>query len=403
MESFSMDYEFLFDIILYQINLHPLSYLFVTLLDGNNNRAYGIIFEKSEHHPFKWSVHLHHRFFNVVERLGGKKAFTVELQISQHYNNIIKLGFTTYTFNPTDILCLLFRSAAYLSCRAVVKLSHSSSHYVFRLTLASSQIRHCYNFYPSLIFLESLASMAESSFPSSSSSSPFPSVPPSIEGGQSSSAPENPTGTGFYPQPTPRFKWTPDLHRRFLEAIQVLGGLQYATPRAIAEVMDDKDLTISRVRSHLEIHRANCFDPEQLARETQAAVAQMAWAATVPYPYGYPSLYSAPAPALYSPLRPQLTSPPLHPPARLYIGPFGPIMPPTIPPSMRMMEYSAPTPKTIIFKMMGTPVSIDAEEIPELMMSGDINPGPSSSAARNEDQDDGPLDLTLSIRPPSRR
>nr|GMC83711.1 protein PHOSPHATE STARVATION RESPONSE 1-like [Ipomoea batatas] len=188
-----------------------------------------------------------------------------------------------------------------------------------------------------------------------------------------------------------------------MEAIQVLGGLQYATPRAIAEVMDDKDLTISRVRSHLEIHRANCFDPEQLARETQAAVAQLTWAATVPYPYGYPSLYSAPAPALYSPLRPQLTSPPLHPPARLYIGPFGPIMPPTIPPSMRMMEYSAPTPKTIIFKMMGTPVSIDAEEIPELMMSGDINPRPSSSAARNEGQDDGPLDLTLSIRPPSRR
>nr|GLL18894.1 transcription activator GLK2-like isoform X3 [Ipomoea trifida] len=47
--------------------------------------------------------------------------------------------------------------------------------------------------------------MAENFFPSSSSSSP--SVPPSIEGGQSSSGPENPTGTGFYPQPTPRFKY----------------------------------------------------------------------------------------------------------------------------------------------------------------------------------------------------
>nr|GME06284.1 probable polygalacturonase [Ipomoea batatas] len=57
--------------------------------------------------------------------------------------------------------------------------------------------------------------MAENYFPSS------PSVPPFIEGGQSSSDPENPTGTGFYPRPTPRFKWTPDLHHRFLEAIQI--------------------------------------------------------------------------------------------------------------------------------------------------------------------------------------
>nr|GLL20117.1 probable polygalacturonase [Ipomoea trifida] len=72
--------------------------------------------------------------------------------------------------------------------------------------------------------------MAENYFPSS------PSVPPFIEGGQSSSDPENPTGTGFYPRPTPRFKWTPDHHHRFLEAIQVLGGLQYATPRAIVEI-----------------------------------------------------------------------------------------------------------------------------------------------------------------------
>nr|GMC83712.1 transcription activator GLK2-like isoform X2 [Ipomoea batatas] len=55
----------------------------------------------------------------------------------------------------------------------------------------------------------------------------------------------------------------------------------------------------------------------------------------------------------------------------------------------------APAPKTIIFKKLfpkGRP--IDAEE--------DVNPGPSSPVARNEGQDDGPLDLTLSIRPPNR-
>nr|GMC62358.1 transcription activator GLK2-like isoform X3 [Ipomoea batatas] len=61
--------------------------------------------------------------------------------------------------------------------------------------------------------------MAENFFPYSSSSSP--SVPPSIEGGQSSSGPENPTRTGFYPQSTPRFKWTPDLQCLFLEADQL--------------------------------------------------------------------------------------------------------------------------------------------------------------------------------------
>ncbi|XP_019171616.1 PREDICTED: transcription activator GLK2-like isoform X2 [Ipomoea nil] len=225
------------------------------------------------------------------------------------------------------------------------------------------------------------------------------------KGGQSSSCPENPTGTRLiYP---PRFKWTPDLHRRFLEAVQFLGGLECATPRTILEVMDEKELTLNRVRSHLQIHRANCFDPEQLAIETQAALAQLAWAASLPYPYGYPPLYSASPPppaALYSlPLWPQLPSPP----ARLYIGPVGP-MPPTIPPSMRMMEYSAPAaPKTIIFKKLfpkGRPVPIDVDETPELMMAGDhINSRPSSSAAREEGQDDDPLDLTLSIRPPSCR
>nr|GMD55485.1 transcription activator GLK2-like isoform X1 [Ipomoea batatas] len=40
----------------------------------DENQAYGFkLCEKSKEPPSEWSACLHHRFFNVVERLGGKK------------------------------------------------------------------------------------------------------------------------------------------------------------------------------------------------------------------------------------------------------------------------------------------------------------------------------------------
>nr|GMC89814.1 transcription activator GLK2-like isoform X3 [Ipomoea batatas] len=163
--------------------------------------------------------------------------------------------------------------------------------------------------------------MAENSFPSSSFSSASASNP-SLLGTLPPSSSADQISTMSDIQPKPRLKWTPELHGRFCEAIQFLGGVQ----------------------------------------QTQAAVAQMAWVPPpLPYLYGYPApFYSAPPPALYSPFPPQPPQqlPPPPPPARLYIDPVGP-MPPTVPPSMRVMDYSAPAPKTIIFKKLfpkGRPV-----------------------------------------------
>nr|GMD57053.1 transcription activator GLK2-like isoform X2 [Ipomoea batatas] len=48
--------------------------IFVTSLDENHNRSYeNRLCEKLKHSHSKWSDSLHHRFFNVVERFGGKK------------------------------------------------------------------------------------------------------------------------------------------------------------------------------------------------------------------------------------------------------------------------------------------------------------------------------------------
>ncbi|CAN6294446.1 unnamed protein product [Urochloa humidicola] len=53
----------------------------------------------------------------------------------------------------------------------------------------------------------------------------------------------------------PRLRWTPDLHRRFVDAIQRLGGQHKATPKRVMQLMDVRGLTISHVKSHLQMYR----------------------------------------------------------------------------------------------------------------------------------------------------
>ncbi|GER48255.1 homeodomain-like superfamily protein [Striga asiatica] len=54
----------------------------------------------------------------------------------------------------------------------------------------------------------------------------------------------------------PRLRWTPDLHHRFVEAVQKLGGKHRATPKRIMQVMDVRGLKISHVKSHLQMYRS---------------------------------------------------------------------------------------------------------------------------------------------------
>ncbi|KAG2305014.1 hypothetical protein Bca4012_064085 [Brassica carinata] len=75
-------------------------------------------------------------------------------------------------------------------------------------------------------------------------------------------------GTGFSPVPQPppylqqqallrkqRRCWTPELHRRFVDALQQLGGPGVATPKQIREHMQEEGLTNDEVKSHLQKYR----------------------------------------------------------------------------------------------------------------------------------------------------
>ncbi|GFP96537.1 protein phr1-like 1, partial [Phtheirospermum japonicum] len=50
-----------------------------------------------------------------------------------------------------------------------------------------------------------------------------------------------------------RIRWTQDLHDRFVECVNRLGGSDKATPKAILKLMDTEGRTIFHFKSHLQV------------------------------------------------------------------------------------------------------------------------------------------------------
>ncbi|KAG7599904.1 CheY-like superfamily [Arabidopsis suecica] len=84
----------------------------------------------------------------------------------------------------------------------------------------------------------------------------------------------------------PRMTWTEDLHQKFLEAIEIVGGIEKANPKVLLEClleMKVEGITRSNVASHLQKHRIN-LEENQIPEETQED--------------GWSTAYNRPAPSL---------------------------------------------------------------------------------------------------------
>ncbi|CAM0909334.1 unnamed protein product [Alopecurus aequalis] len=55
-----------------------------------------------------------------------------------------------------------------------------------------------------------------------------------------------------------RMRWTEELHRQFIEAVDCLGGPDEATPKRILQLMGVKGVSISHIKSHLQMYRTSC-------------------------------------------------------------------------------------------------------------------------------------------------
>lgn len=131
--------------------------------------------------------------------------------------------------------------------------------------------------------------------------------------------------------------WSPDLHRRFVSALQMLGGSQVATPKQIRELMKVDGLTNDEVKSHLQKYRLHTRRPSPSPQAAGAPAPQLVVLGGIWVPPEYATAAAAAAAhggapaAIYSAhpssqVSPHYCSPPVVPAQEFYA-------PPPLPPS----------------------------------------------------------------------
>ncbi|XP_023635980.1 putative Myb family transcription factor At1g14600 [Capsella rubella] len=53
----------------------------------------------------------------------------------------------------------------------------------------------------------------------------------------------------------PRMQWTDDRHYLFVQVVEILGGEELAKPKKILNLMGANNITLSQVKSHLQMYR----------------------------------------------------------------------------------------------------------------------------------------------------
>lgn len=103
--------------------------------------------------------------------------------------------------------------------------------------------------------------------------------------------------------------WSPDLHRRFVNALQMLGGSQVATPKQIRELMKVDGLTNDEVKSHLQKYRLHTRRPSPSPQAAGAAAPQLVVLGGIWVPPEYATAAHTGGPTLYGAHPPSHTSP----------------------------------------------------------------------------------------------
>ncbi|GLJ30708.1 hypothetical protein SUGI_0608570 [Cryptomeria japonica] len=134
------------------------------------------------------------------------------------------------------------------------------------------------------------------------------SAKPNVGGCSPAPTTSNGAQSGGQSQRKARRCWSPELHRRFVSALQQLGGSQVATPKQIRELMKVDGLTNDEVKSHLQKYRLHTRRPSPSPQTSASQAPQLVVLGGIWVPPDYAAAAAHQAPGLYSPLSNTTTS-----------------------------------------------------------------------------------------------